>query len=111
MTFEEWKNGEPAQDMFRKLGLSHYLDVANSWSMLRYLIVDFNDPDRGNFVKLAKRCDSVCSSGERVLLHAILHATDFSWLADKLGGRKVWQDMEYVSGDHRKAVAACIAQA
>lgn len=114
MTFAEFKTGQPAQAMFRKLGLLEYLYAANSWRSLRALIVDFNQCDEGNFVKLVERCDGVCSSGERILLHAICYACDFAWLADKLqAGRRnrkpgVWQNMDRASGDYGRAVAACI---
>lgn len=106
--FSIFKRMDPARDMFRKLELLEYLEVANSWRSLRSLIVQFNDCDQGNFVKLVRQCDGVCSSGERVLLHAICFVTDFAWLADELGGKKVWQNMDRCSGDHRRCVAACI---
>lgn len=109
MTFAEFKAGAPAQAMFRKLDLSEYLDAATGWRSLRALIVDFNQCDQGNFVKLVKRCDGVCSSGERILLHAICYACDFAWLADKLQKKgAVWQNMDRASGEFGRAVAACI---
>lgn len=114
MTFEQFKSGQPAQSMFRKLGLSEYLDAATSWRVLRAIIVDFNACDEGNFVKLVKQCNGVCSSGERILLHAICYACDFAWLADQLQTGKrdfnkgVWQNMDRASGEFGCAVAACI---
>lgn len=115
MTFDQFKNGQPAQSMFRKLGLAEHLDAASSWRALRSLIVDFNQCDQGKFVELVKRCDGVCSSGERILLHAICYACDFAWLADQLqtgsrnkSGRGVWQNMDRASGEFGCAVAACI---
>lgn len=108
MNFSSFKRADATQSMFRKLGLLEYLDSAESWRSLRALVVHFNDCDAGNFVKLARQCDGVCSSGERILLHAILYVTDFAWLADELGGKKVWQNMSRASGDHRRCVAACI---
>ena len=110
MTFAEFQSSGPAQAMFRKLGLTEYLEAATSWRALRSLIVNFNDCDKGNFVKLVKRCDGVSSSGERVLLHAICCACDFAWLADKLTKGRSWQRMDDVSGEWRRAVAACIVQ-
>jgi hypothetical protein len=109
MIFAEWKASQPAQAMFRKLGLSQYLEAATSWRALRSLIVDFNDRDKGNFVKLVRRCDGVASSGERILLHAICYVCDFAWLADELAEGKAWRNMDRVSGEWRLAVAACIA--
>lgn len=116
MNFAEFKASAPARSMFRKLGLLDYLDSAGSWRSLRHTIVDFNDCDQGNFVKLARQCDGVCSSGERILLHAICYVTDFAWLADELAGvdkkrktSRVWQNMDRASGEFQRCVAACIA--
>jgi hypothetical protein len=110
MDFASFKAGQPARAIFRKLGLDAYLDAATSWRSLRALIVQFNDPDEGNFVKLVRQCDGVASSGERVLLHAICYVTDFAWLADELTKGQAWQRMNRVSGgEWQRAVAACIA--
>lgn len=109
LSFDAFKAGEPARIMFAKLGLEDYLAAATSWRDLRTLIVTFNDPDIGRFVKLVRQCDGVCSSGERVLLHAICHVCDFAWLADKLAKGKAWQRMDCASGEWHIAVAACIA--
>lgn len=106
--FASFKASEPAQAMFRKLGLSDYLDAAQSWRALRSLIVNFNGCDHGHFVKLVRQCDGVSSSGERVLLHAICYVTDFAWLADELTGECAWQQMNRASGEWLKAVAACV---
>jgi hypothetical protein len=108
MTFDEFKAGQPAKQMFAKFGLTKYLEAAQSWRMLRALIVDFNDCDRGRFVKIVRALDGVASSGERVLLHAVCYACDFAWLADELTGGKAWQRMDRASGDWARAVAACI---
>jgi hypothetical protein len=113
MDFAEFQKSSPARSMFRRLGFIEYLDAANSFRMLRSLIVDYNDnKERGAFVDAAKRADGTCSSGERILLHAILYLTDFAWLADELdkeAERGTWQSFNRVSGDHRRAVVACIA--
>lgn len=109
MDFAAFKASRPATAMFAKMGLLDILEGATSWRALRTLIVHFNDCDKGNFVALARECNGVASSGERILLHAILYVTDFAWLADELGGSKVWQNMDRVGGDWRRAVAACIA--
>jgi hypothetical protein len=107
ISFAAFKSG-PAKSIFRAMDLSEYLETANSWRMLRSLIVKYNDCDKGIFVDAARRYDGVCSSGERILLHAILYVTDFAWLADELSDGRAWQQFDRVSGDHRQAVAACI---
>jgi hypothetical protein len=110
LTFADFKAGQPAKSMFRKLRLERYLEAATSWQSLQTLIEDYNDPDKGLFVDAARRCDGVASSGERILLDAILYATDFAWLADELTERRAWARMGNVSGAWREAVAACILQ-
>jgi hypothetical protein len=115
VTFNEFKASSAARDMFRKMGLQDYLEEATSWRHLRALIVDFNDNSDGKypFVALARECDGVASSGEQILLHAILYVTDFAWLADELSGTDkrgglTWRNMDRVSGEHRRCVVACI---
>lgn len=108
MDFLTFQASQPAQSIFKKLGLLSFLKSATSWHVLRWLIVDFNGCDKGRFVDLVRKCDGVCSSGERVLLHTILHATDFDWLADELGEGRVWRNMDRADGDYLAAVAACI---
>jgi hypothetical protein len=109
MTFHQFQASHPARAIFRALGLSEYLDSAKSWPHLRHLIVEYNDPDQGRFVECARRYDGVCSSGERILLHAIIYVCDFAWLADELAAGRAWQRMDRASGEWRACVAACIA--
>lgn len=108
MNFEEFQSSQPAREIFRKLGLSEYLEEATSWRALRAFIIHFNGADEGTFVALARECDGSVSSGERILLHAILYAADFAWLADELTDGKAWQHMDSAHDDWRRAVAACI---
>lgn len=108
MNFREFKMSQPAISMFRKLGLLPYLAGAESWRSLRELIVHYNDCDKGLFVDAVRQCDGVCSSGERILLHAICYVTDFAWLADELGGDKVWRNMDRASGEFKRCIAACV---
>lgn len=109
LDFAWFQQSRPARSVFRGMGLEEYLNQATSWPVLRGLIISYNEPDKGLFVEAARHYDGVCSSGERVLLHAILYVTDFAWLADELDGGRTWYRMDSVSGEWRKAVAACIA--
>ena len=106
-----FKSSGPARAAFRSMRLSECLSAASSWQDLRSLIVEYNGRDDGRFVEAARRYDSRCSSGEGVLLHPILHVTDFAWLADELDDGRTWRRMDNASGEHRQAVAACIAAA
>jgi hypothetical protein len=107
--FAAFKASEPARAMFRKMGLTEYLEAADSWRELRRLIVHFNDPDIGRFVDIARHAYGGASSGERVLLLAIMYVCDFAWLADELIDGHAWRRMHAASGKYRQAVAACIA--
>ena len=108
MSFSAFRKSEPAIEIFGKLGLSEILEQAESWRSLREAIVAFNGADQGNFVKKARALEGVASSGERILLHAILYVTDFAWLADEFAGGAAWQSMHKVYGAWRLAVAYCI---
>ena len=107
MEFSWFKSCHPTQTVFRAMGLGRHLDAAGSWNELRSIVVEYNDNDSG-FVDAARRYDGMCSSGERVLLHAILYVTDFAWLADELDDGRTWRRMANVSGIYRQAVMACL---
>jgi hypothetical protein len=64
-------------------------------------------------VALSKRhvITILCAVPVKVSLHAILYVTDFGWLADELDDGRTWRRMDNASGEHRQAVAACIAAA
>ncbi|WP_296714475.1 hypothetical protein [Rhodoblastus sp.] len=109
MSFHSFKNSRPAREVFTGLQLANYLEQAESWELLRIMIVAFNGCDEGNFVKRARNYDRVCSSGEGILLRAILYVTDFAWLADELDEGRTWQRLGDLSGSYRQAVAACIS--
>src|SRR5258708_20594322 len=68
-------------------------------------MVNFNGGDDGRFGAVARACDDTCSSGERVLLHAVLYVTDFAWLADELAGGRAWRGMADGDGEWGQAVA------
>lgn len=114
MTFDEFKASEPARSMCRRLQVASLLDEAESWGDFRALVVHHNDPDVGRFVDAGRRAYGTCSSGERILVKAILYVTDFAWLADELDADeedkrgRTWRRMDSASGEFRECVAACI---
>jgi hypothetical protein len=114
MTFDKFKASEPARSMCRRLGIDQLLKAAESWSDFRALVVRHNDPDIGRVVDAGRRAYGTCSSGERILVKAILYVTDFAWLADELDADegdkrgRTWRRMDSASGEFRECVAACI---
>lgn len=105
-TFNDFKRG-PGREICQRLGLR--IDACLSWSDFTLAAIHFNNPT-GALVDRARELDGVASSGERVLLHAVLHAADFDCLADALADGQAWKRMGLVSGPHRDAVLACIAR-
>jgi len=111
MTFEEFRESEPAKVTFTRLGVSQCLDEAADWWDLRRRVVAANaDEDKYGWVVMrARKAYGVSSSGERAVLVAVLHACDFSRQADSLCKGEAWRRMESASGEWRRAMAACIA--
>jgi hypothetical protein len=108
MDFASFKNCDPVKRIFRALNLGEPLQAVQSWGQLRRVVIKYNDQTNGRYVDAARIWAGKCSSGERVLLHAILYATDFGWLADELDDGRTWRRLDYVSGSHREAVIACL---
>lgn len=47
-------------------------------------------------------------SGDTAVIQAILHAADYSHVADKMKGSGTWSRLQYVTGEYAEAVAAAI---
>lgn len=97
----------PGGDICRRLGVN--IDKCTTWQAFTATMVLSNR--RGVLVDAARHLDGVASSGERAVLHAMLAAADFAWLADELSDGHTWRRLDHVYGDHRLAVAACLARA
>ncbi|MBP2229368.1 hypothetical protein J2847_002662 [Azospirillum agricola] len=100
----------PGGDLLHRLGLpSDRLANCTGWAALRSLAVAHNDKMDGELWDVAEQLNVVLSTGERVVLHALLAALDFSNLADKLTGDEgAWRLLDFAHGAHRDAVAAAI---
>ena len=108
MDFRSFKECLPVRQMSDAMNIGELLRAAQSWDHLRRAVVRQNDERDGQYVEAARRHAGECSSGERVLLHALLYATDFAWLADELDDGRTWRRFGNASGDHREAVIACM---
>ena len=93
----------------RRLGVN--ISACQSWMAFTSGMLAYNSSTNGYaLVRAAQRLAKVASTGERALLVAVLHACDLSKVADKLSKNYTWQRMDEVFGEHRLAVAACIAR-
>jgi hypothetical protein len=113
MKFEEFKTG-PARSVMRGLGgvWGGCLENATSYGAFRYLVVEMNDPNKGNFRKAVKKYAQVCSSGEYRLLLGICLLTDFPHVADALSRSQTWEIIRTgMDDDFRRALAACVVNA
>ena len=98
----------PAAALCRQLGID--LGACTGWDDFTATLVAHNNATDGGVVTAARGIDGVASAGERALLHAILHAGDFDWLADELAAGKAWYRLSSLSGAHALAAAACLAR-
>lgn len=105
--FNDFRDGKGGE-LCCRLGID--ISMCETWSEFTAAMVHFNDKTDGGLIEAARRLDGVGSTGERALLHAVLSAADFSRLADELSGGTVWLRLDYVFGDHRMALAACVAR-
>lgn len=99
ITFADFISG-PGGRTCQKLGLEPM-----SWTNL--VDIASRAPD---LVDRARAFDGKASSGERVVLHAVLAASDFAWLADELSSGKTWGRIGFLDLPHRLAVAAVAAR-
>lgn len=106
MNFETWKNLNPVKDVARKLGFD--LSHCGSWDHYGERFRATNDKDVGHLVIRAREIEGHLSTGELAVLQAMLHAADFSWLADELAGKGTWKRIDRISGDNSAAVAFAI---
>ncbi|KJS08560.1 MAG: hypothetical protein VR78_17810 [Hoeflea sp. BRH_c9] len=106
--FQAWRALDPVIHMSRKLGFD--MSQCYSWQSFRSEFIRVNDQDVGHLVQAARRIEGVLSTGELPVLLAMLHAADFSWLADELADGQTWRMMDRTHGPHATAVALAIMQ-
>ncbi|WP_120008434.1 hypothetical protein [Teichococcus vastitatis] len=96
----------PGGDICRRLGIQ--IETCRSWNDLTLAALRRNRD--GALVEEAARLGRILAPGERVVLHALLHALDFDAVADDLAGGRTWWRMSIVGGPHRDAVLACLVR-
>ncbi|MBY3531840.1 hypothetical protein HFN68_02610 [Rhizobium laguerreae] len=105
-SFATWKMLSPVTEMADRLGFD--IEQCIDWEEYGDRFRAANDKDEGHMVKSARDLFTGLSTGERPVLAAMLHAADFSWLADELSGQETWTRLSRTYGDHAAAVALAI---
>jgi hypothetical protein len=104
--FGHWKSLDPVKEMCGRLGLD--LNGCQTWSGFTEYVVETNRASGRTWVGKVREEEGSMSLGERPVLWAMLHAADFSWLADELSDGRFLRKVEDTHGDHRRAVALAL---
>jgi hypothetical protein len=104
--FDRWKSLAPVQDMAERIDLD--ISTCCSWSDYTEVFCRENDRSSGDLVKRMKQLADVVSTGEVPVLLGMLHAADYSRVADEIGGNDVWRRLSGTCGEHAEAAALAI---
>lgn len=104
--FLRWKALPPVQDMASRIDLD--LSGCRSWSDYREAFGSANDRSDGELVKRVRHLANVVSTGEVPVLIGMLHAADYSGVADKISGDDIWRRLSLTYGEHAEATALAI---
>jgi hypothetical protein len=105
--FKTWKELGPVQEMAHRLGFNADLAECHDWDDYTSQFIAANN-DSGRMVKKAQSLFDYLSTGERPVLAAMLHAADFSRIADQLSGAENWSMLDRTYDDHAVAVGLAI---
>lgn len=103
VTFRDFRRG-PAAGLCWRMGVD--IQPCRTWREFTDAMVF--KADRAAFMEAARDLDNVASTGERAVVHAILHAADFAAQADEFAQGRTWWRLSCTTGDHAAAVAASI---
>lgn len=101
--FLRWKTLPPVQDMAERIGLD--ISLCHSWSDYTEAFCDENTRSDGDLVKRVTQLAGVVSTGEVPVLLGMLHAADYSRVADEIGGEDVWRRFDRTHGQCAEAAA------
>jgi hypothetical protein len=104
--FRRWKALTPVQDIAERINF----DIAEcqSWSDYAEAFQKQNDRSDDALVKGVRQLANVVSTGEVPVLLGMLHAADYSRVADEIGGADIWRRLDLTYGEHAEAVALAI---
>ncbi|MBW0366130.1 hypothetical protein [Ensifer adhaerens] len=104
--FLRWKALPPVQDMTGRIDLD--ISGCRSWSDYTEAFCRENDRADGELVKRVRHLAAVVSTGEVPVLIGMLHAADYSRVADEIGGDDIWRRLSRTCGEHAEAAALAI---
>lgn len=106
LTFRDFAHG-PGGHIARRIGIPirRYRTWRDAQDGFRSL---FDGSDSGSVMQRVRNEIYKMSTGEIAVACALLHALDYSWLADEMDGGRAWRRLDNVYGDHRRAVLAAI---
>lgn len=102
-TYSDFAEG-PGGEIAHRLGVP--CDKAATWAEYTARFQRYAG-DSKSFARLRSEIEGL-SRGEVAIACAMLHAVDYSWLADEVEGGQAWRRLDSVSGAHRSAVVAAI---
>lgn len=104
--FMHWAKLPPVLQMAQRLDFD--ISDCRDWYDFNEAFCDENDHTRGQLVERVRKLAGVVSAGELPVLLAMLHAADYSQVADELCGDDNWRKLDQTSGDHAEAIALSI---
>lgn len=107
MDFNTWKNLPPVEDIAYRLRFATALAQSQDWNDYTARFIAANDDD-GQMIKAARELFGDLETEERPILAAMLHAADFSRIADELSENMTWWRFSRIGGENATAVALAI---
>lgn len=107
MDFERWKGLAPVGHLASCLSFGEELSLSTGWDDYTKRFIAANG-DEGVMVAAARKLVKRLSTSEVAVLAAMLHAADYSEVANEITAPGPWVRFERTRGDHSAAVAFAI---
>lgn len=104
--FDRWKALPTIVEMAGRVKLD--ISECLSWSDYTRVFCAENNRTDGKLVESIRQLAGAVSSGELPVLLAMLHAADYSRIADELDGEDIWRRLDYTHGNCAEAVGLAI---
>ena len=101
-----WKALRPVKDMASRIKLD--ISRCQRWSDYTEAFGEEDDRTDGALMKRVRSAMGVFSTGEVPVLLSMLHAADYSRVADEIAGNDNWRRLDRTYGDHAEATAFAI---